>query len=230
MLSSPLMASVVMLNTRVIYPAGAQSQTVQFTNNDDIPYVMQLWSDINDPASTPDNANAPFISIPALFRIEPHTGQSIRLVFTGSNLPKDRESVFYLNSVQIPPKNLASGNQNQMSVILRNRVKIFYRPGSIVGSPDDVVKQIRFSLKKEDGRLALVANNQSGYYASFISAAVVSGSQSVAFPVNMIAPKTTATWVVNKKDLTLSKASVVKFTLVNDYGGQTHAQAALAPE
>ena len=38
--TTPAMASVVMLNTRVIYPGDAQSETLQFTNNDNIPYIM----------------------------------------------------------------------------------------------------------------------------------------------------------------------------------------------
>ncbi|WP_330985333.1 MULTISPECIES: molecular chaperone [Enterobacterales] len=228
MLTSPAMASVVMLNTRVIYPADAQSQTLQFTNNGNLPYVMQVWSDINDPASTPDTANAPFMAVPALFRVEPNTGQSVRLVFTGKDLPKDRESIFYLNSVQIPPKNTVQSNQNQMAVILRNRVKIFYRPKEIVGNPDKVPQQIHFSLKEESGRWVLIAENTSGYYASVISAAVVVDKNDVLFPVNMIPPKSTARWMLNKTGKSLSGARIVKFTLVNDYGGQIRAEADLA--
>ncbi|MDR9889179.1 molecular chaperone [Pseudenterobacter timonensis] len=227
LLSPAVMASVVMLNTRVIYPADAQSQTLQFTNSDNIPYVMQIWSDINDPESMPDNANAPFMTVPALFRIEPHTGQSVRLVFTGKDLPKDRESIFYLNSVQVPPKNMAPGNRNHMSVILRNRVKIFYRPKSIKGSPDDVPQQIHFSLEEEGGRWVLVANNTSGYYASIISASVVSGTHNIPFKVNMIPPKTTVRWPSAKSGKAIPSAGKVKFTLINDYGGQTQAQADL---
>ncbi|WP_310608673.1 fimbrial biogenesis chaperone [Buttiauxella brennerae] len=221
------MASVVMLNTRVIYPADAQSQTLQFSNNDNIPYVMQMWTDINDPASTPETANAPFVTIPAMYRIEPHSGQSVRLVFTGKGLPQDRESIFYLNSAQIPPKNSAQSNQNQMSVILRNRVKILYRPKGIIGSPDKVPQQIHFSLKEETGHWVLVANNESGYYASIISASVMVNNKSVDFPVHMLAPKSTARWTLNKTEQSLSGARKVKFSLVNDYGGQTRTEADL---
>ncbi|WP_431221800.1 fimbrial biogenesis chaperone [Serratia sp. L9] len=124
---------------------------MQLTNNDSIPYVVQMWTDINNPSSTPDNADGPFVVVPALFRIEPKTGQSVRLMFTGKDLPQDRESVFYLNSVQIPPKNIAGAAENQMTVVLRNRVKVFYRPKGIVGGPEKVTEQIRFSLKQQGG-------------------------------------------------------------------------------
>lgn len=223
LLSTPVSASVVMLNTRVIYPADAQSQTLQFTNNDKIPYVMQLWSDVNNPSSTPDTADAPFVTVPAMFRIEPNTGQSIRLAYTGKDLPQDRESIFYLNSVQIPPKN-AVGAENQMMVILRNRVKIFYRPKNIEGRADQISQKIHFSLKEVNGRWALNVNNDSGYYASIISASVVVGKKEVPFKANMIAPKSAAQWFTETKGNSLSGAQKVKFTLVNDYGGQTKAE------
>lgn len=226
-LAASAMASVVMLNTRVIYPAGAKSQTVQLTNNDNIPYVVQMWTDINNPASTPDNADGPFVVVPALFRVEPKTGQSVRLVFTGKDLPQDRESVFYLNSVQIPPKNLAGEQQNQMTVVLRNRVKIFYRPKGIAGSPEKVAEQLRFSLKQQAGQWVLTAYNDSGYYASFIKAAALVGDKEVPFKVDMVPPKSQASWKLEKGTLSPAGASKVAFTLVNDYGGHSRAQANL---
>ncbi|MGL5384662.1 MAG: fimbrial biogenesis chaperone [Serratia sp. (in: enterobacteria)] len=227
LLVDPVMASVVMLNTRVIYPAGAQSQTVQLTNNDTIPYVVQMWSDVNNPASTPDNADGPFIVVPALFRIEPKTGQSVRLMYTGKDLPQDRESVFYLNSVQIPPKNIAGAAENQMIVVLRNRVKIFYRPNGIVGGAEKVAEQIRFSLKQQRGQWGLTVNNDSGYYASFIKAAVMVGDQEVPFRTDMVPPKSQVSWRVENSATPLAGAQKVIFTLVNDYGGQSRAQATL---
>ncbi|AHG18615.1 fimbrial chaperone protein [Chania multitudinisentens RB-25] len=225
--SLPLTASVVMLNTRIIYPADTKSQTIQLTNNDSIPYVMQMWSDINNPSSTPDNADGPFIVVPTLFRIEPKTGQSIRLMFTGKDLPQDRESVFYLNSVQIPPRNIANNAENQMLVVLRNRLKIFYRPKNIVGSPEKVAEQLRFSLKQQSGQWMLTATNNSGYHASFIKAAAVVGHKEVPFEVGMVAPKSQASWKLEKNAQLPAGAQKIKFTLVNDYGGHTSLETRL---
>jgi fimbrial chaperone protein len=229
LLAEPAIASVVMLNTRVIYPADAQSQTVQLTNNDNIPYVMQMWSDIDNPASTPDNADGPFVVVPALFRIEPKTGQSVRLVFTGKNLPQDRESVFYLNTVQIPPRNTAGNAENQMLVVLRNRMKIFYRPKGIVGGTDKVSQQIQFSLSSTGKHWVLTAKNNSGYYASLINAMVMVGNKQIPFIPGMVPPKSQASWQIVKNGQSLAEAQKVKFTLVNDYGGHTSAEVMLQP-
>lgn len=227
--STSLSASVVMLNTRVIYPADAQSKTIQLTNKDNIPYLMQIWSDIDNPASTPETADGPFIVAPALFRIEPQTGQSIRLIFTGKNLPQDRESVFYLNSVQIPPQNVASNAENQMLVVLRNRLKIFYRPKNIVGTPEQAAEKIHFSLSQQAGQWMLTAHNDSGYYASFINAAVVVGNENkeIPFKVDMVAPKSQASWKLEKGTPSPVGAKKVKFTLVNDYGGHSRMESSI---
>lgn len=226
LLSDPLAASVVMLNTRIIYPAETPSYTLQLTNNDNIPYVMQMWTDINNPASTPDNADGPFVVVSSLFRIEPKTGQSVRLMFTGKDLPQDRESVFYLNSVQIPPKSLANG-ENQMVVVLRNRLKIFYRPKTIVGGSDKVPSQIRFSLKKQVGQWILTVDNDSGYYASVIKAAAIIGNKEVPFKTGMVAPKSQSNWMLEKGALSPAGAQKIKFTLLNDYGGHTNVETNL---
>ncbi len=116
--------------------------------------------------------------------------------------------------------------QNQMVVVLRNRNKIFYRPKTIIGSVDDVVNQIHFSVKEERGNVQLTVINDSGYYASFISADVIADTQKIAFPASMVAPKTQMLWVAKNSRLS-SKPLKVKFTLVNDYGGHTSAEAPL---
>jgi len=89
------LASVVMTGTRVIYPGGAKERSIQFSNQDDAPSVVQVWIDSGNPDSTPETADAPFVVTPPVFRIEPKSGQTARLIFTGKDLPQDRESVFF---------------------------------------------------------------------------------------------------------------------------------------
>lgn len=215
-------ASVVMLNTRVIYPSHLPSQAVQFTNNDAIPYVMQLWTDMNNPASTPDNADGPFVIMPALFRIEPNMGQSARLVYSGKNLRQDRESVFYLNTAQVPPKNILAQTDNQMVVVLRNRVKIFYRPRGIEGTPDEMPNQLQFSLYLKNDQWMLNVNNPTGYYASIIKAnAVLTNKKVIAFHAEMVPPMSEMSFTGPKDNIDISSVLDVEFTLINDHGGYT---------
>ena len=98
-------ASVVVTGTRVIYPGEAREKTVQLSNRDAFPNVVQAWVDIDAPDAPPDQADAPFLVNPAVFRMAPDSGQTLRIVYTGQGLPGDRESLFHLNVLQIPPRN-----------------------------------------------------------------------------------------------------------------------------
>lgn len=215
--SSP--ASVVMTNTRVIYPAGEKSKTIQFTNQSDIPYLMQLWTDINNPDSSPDNADGPFIVSPVIFRMEPKSGQSARLSFVGENLPQDRESLFYLNFSQIPPKS-SGGENNKLLLILKSRVKIFYRPKTIQGSAAEVAKNLAFELRPLKGANQLHIKNNSGFYASFASAEIKAEDKVYPVDIDMVAPKSEQT--ITLKHIPSGKAGsfTLRYTLINDLGAK----------
>lgn len=148
-------ASVVVTGTRVIYPGEAREKTVQLSNRDAFPNVVQAWVDIDAPDAPPDQADAPFLVNPAVFRMAPDSGQTLRIVYTGQGLPGDRESLFHLNVLQIPPRNSSHADRNQMLLMLRNRLKLFYRPAGIQGRPEDLPGQLRFALVRRSAGWAV---------------------------------------------------------------------------
>ncbi|EEP94524.1 Chaperone [Yersinia aldovae ATCC 35236] len=165
-------ASVVMNGSRIIYSAGEKEHSVQLTNKDNFPNAVQVWLDSGDAQSTPETGKAPFIVTPPFFRIEANAGQTLRLKYTGSGLPTDRESVFYLNFLQVPPVNKAEKN-NKMLVLMRNRIKIFYRPESITGRIDQVSDALTFSVRQQGKDVVVTGNNPTGFYATIASGEVV---------------------------------------------------------
>ncbi len=48
-------------------------------------------------------------------------------------LPQDRESLFYFNLREIPPR---SDKPNSLQLALQTRIKFFYRPQSLVVEPE----------------------------------------------------------------------------------------------
>ncbi|MCL1070958.1 fimbrial biogenesis chaperone [Shewanella xiamenensis] len=215
----PSSASVVMTNTRVIYPSDAKERSVQLRNNDSFPNVVQVWTDINNSESTPENADGPFLALPAIFRIEPNRGQLFRLIYSGDNLPKDRESLFYLNFLQIPPISKDNAGENQMLVMLKNRVKIFYRPVEIRSNPENIGKEISFNVKNMNGGIEVDVNNKSPFYASFVDVKLISGNQELKIPVDMVEPKGNKLIKVYNQQFVSIHPMKVKFTIVNDFGG-----------
>ncbi|MBG6246525.1 hypothetical protein CS369_20555 [Candidatus Symbiopectobacterium sp. 'North America'] len=137
-------ASVTMTGTRIIYRSDARSVDVQLANRGNVPYIVQTWFDEGDMNDGPESKrNIPFVVSPASFRIAPNAGQVARISYTRSRaLPEDRESIFYFNFQQVPPSNVggdAAAGQNKMLVVLRNRVKVFFRPSRLGNPPANVL-------------------------------------------------------------------------------------------
>ena len=74
---------------------------------------------------------SPLVVLPPLQRVEPSERSVVRITKTpeADRLPQDRESVFYFNLREIPPK---STKTNVMQLALQTQIKLFYRPKAIV--------------------------------------------------------------------------------------------------
>lgn len=211
---NPVSASVIMTGTRVIYPAQAQEKTVQLTNQNALPYIVQMWVD-NDPNNNePQNTISPFIANPQIFRINSNAGQTVRLVFTGDRLAQDRETLFYLSFLQMPAIKASELQANKLLVGVNSRMKLFYRPQKLAGDPDQLSKSLSFKLQGA----SIVASNRSGYYATVRDAKVIHAGQfSQLNQAVMIPPLSEVDWKIPKKTSVL-KGDMLRLTLVNDYG------------
>ncbi|MGL5385820.1 MAG: fimbrial biogenesis chaperone [Enterobacterales bacterium] len=204
-------ASVTMLGNRIIYPAEAREKTLQFTNDDPVPALIQIWLDIDNAQSTPQTADAPFVASPQIFRMNAHSGQMVRLVYTGKGLPTDRESLFHLNFLQVPAVKESHTDKNKLVLLVSNRLKVFYRPEGLAGEAKMVGKQLRI---QRNGNV-LQVSNPTPYYASISYAK--SGNQSLHIePADMIAPFSQVSWPIS----TVLPKGKLKLVLgvMNDYG------------
>ena len=190
-------------------PRRGAGKTLQFTNDDGTPALMQIWLDINNPKSTPENADAPFVASPQIFRMNPHSGQMVRLSFVGQPLPRDRESLFYLNFLQVPAVRQTDSDKNKLLLVVTNRLKVFYRPAGLAGDANHVID--RLSLRRAGN--ALRVDNPTGYYANVSRAAILSGAKRIAIPqADLIPPFSQASWPVN------GEVRQVALRVINDYG------------
>ncbi|WP_186380309.1 fimbrial biogenesis chaperone [Yersinia mollaretii] len=210
-------ASVVMNGSRIIYSAGEKEHTVQLTNNDNFPNAVQVWLDSGDAKSTPDTGKAPFLVTPPFFRMEANAGQTLRLKYTGSGLPTNKESIFYLNFLQVPPVNKAEKN-NKMLVLLRNRIKVFYRPEGITGQVDQVSSALTFSVRQQGSNVVVTGKNPTGFFATIASGEVIGSGKNLKMKSEMIPPMSQVEWVIPNSSAPSNP--VINFRLVNDFGGQ----------
>ena len=163
-------AGIIINTTRVIFPGNKDSAEIQLANSGEIPSLVQSWVDEGDINSAPETSKAPFMVVPPVTRIAAGSGQQLKIRILKNSLPRDRESVFYLNVVDIPAKTVTTGNTLQFA--LRTRIKLFYRPDELSLSlpPDAVPEQISVSLSGD----TLVLKNPAPYY--FTLSALISGN------------------------------------------------------
>lgn len=173
-------AGIVASSTRLIMTQQQPSLSVILANTNDYPIMVQTWIDDGSPDSTPEKASAPFIPLPAVFRMQPGAVQGLRVINKQDErlraLPADRESVFWLNLYEIPPKNPKILRADvHVAMAMNTQMKVFYRPVSLVGAPDNIIDKLQFSLIKNGDHYSLRCHNKSAFHASFGQMTLVAG-------------------------------------------------------
>lgn len=181
MLSAGASASIVMGNTRVIYNAGAREVTIPITNRSRKPVLVQSWLDNGDITIIPSATKMPFIIIPPITRVDGGATHTLRLYPVDiTTLPQDRESLMWLNILDVPMKLPDGENKNRLQVALQTRVKLFYRPEGLRGNPETAVQALSWHSSKQ----GVTVSNSGARYVSLVSVATKSGN----WPVDMVAP------------------------------------------
>ncbi|MDQ8024314.1 MAG: fimbria/pilus periplasmic chaperone [Moraxellaceae bacterium] len=224
-------ANVVVGGTRVVLPAEQGEVTVRLSNANERPALVQAWIDRGDPKSSPDSVDTPFLVTPPMFRIEPQRDQNLRILYTGEALPADRESVFWLNVLEIPPKPSAqdTANQNYLQVALRSRIKLFFRPKGLAGDALKAPSQLTFRAVSGDGGTVLVVSNPTAYHVTLSALSVESAGKSYDGETGMVAPFAELRVHVAGLAKPPAAGAVVHFNAINDYGAPTPFNGATAP-
>lgn len=134
MISTTAEAAVSIDRTRVIVYGDDNSSPVNVINHSKkLPYLVQTWLE----NEKEEKINSPLTALPPLQRVEKDTTVQIRVVPLpeAAKLPQDRESLFYFNLQEIPPK---SDKQNAIQFALRLKIKLFYRPAALKTLAEDV--------------------------------------------------------------------------------------------
>ncbi|HUA79544.1 MAG TPA: molecular chaperone [Dyella sp.] len=224
-------ASVLIAGTRVVFPAQEGEVTVRLTNDNAYPALIEAWIDDGDPNSTPDKVNVPFLITPPLFRMESHKDQDLRIIATSPHLPSDRESLFWLNVLEVPPK--PSGPQfegkNTLQFAIRSRLKFFYRPANLAGDPNKAPAQVTWKAVADGQGYALEVHNPTPYHVTITKLSLdVDGKPYSADP-GMVDPLGTLRLKIKGLATAPTTGTAITYAIVNDYGGVTTFKGSVAP-
>lgn len=149
-------AAFVLNSTRYIFAGDKDNISVQVNNESSQEYGGQIWI---------DNANARdqnvyFAPSPTFFKVSGGHKQILRVLKINDSLPKDKESLFWVNVQEIPkaPKE----GTNSLAIALHTQVKMIYRPESLKEGREDAEKNIK---SIHEGGNTILYNNSPYYFA-----------------------------------------------------------------
>ncbi|MBT9305034.1 MULTISPECIES: fimbria/pilus periplasmic chaperone [Pseudomonas] len=212
-LSQSANAAVGLDRTRVIFDGSKDATSVNITNNNtQLPYLAQGW--IEDEEGK--KISTPLIVLPPVQRLEPGKQSQVKVqaLPAAKLLPQDRETVYYFNLREIPPR---SDKSNTLQIALQTRIKLFYRPQAITPSQQDFSSpwQEKLTLTREGDRYQV--HNPTPYYVTLVDARSSKDGKTVpGFEPLMVPPKGLLTLGPTAKVL----GTTPYLAYVNDYGGR----------
>ena len=203
----PAHAGIVIYGTRIIYPAEKNEVLVQLMNQGERSSLVQSWIDDGDTSLPPEKIKVPFLLTPPVVKVAGDSGQQIKIKKMANMLPNNKESLFFLNVLDIPPNNPDSVGKNVLKFAMQNRIKLFYRPKGI--SPVNKHTFQKLSMKRS-GSIYSIKNDA----ANWITVTEVKANNvKINNESIMLAPLSSA-------DMTLKSANAnqYKITIIDDHG------------
>ncbi|MES0291985.1 fimbria/pilus periplasmic chaperone [Citrobacter freundii] len=204
---TPVHAGIVIYGTRVIYPAEKNEITLQLMNQEQNASLVQAWVDDGNTSLPPEKIQVPFLLTPPVVRVPGNSGQQLKIKKMPNMLPNNKESLFYLNVLDIPPNNPANAGKNVIKFAMQNRIKLFYRPSGIAPVNSETFKKIVLS---RNGKGFIIKNDN----ANWVTVAEIKiGSVKINDKSVMVAPFSSEPIMAKS-----SNANQYKLTIINDYG------------
>lgn len=205
-LCNQAIAAFVLNGTRFIYDEGKKNISFEVTNQSDSAYGGQVWIDNVD-----EGDGVYMVPSPPFFKIGPKEKQIVRIMKVGDSLPQNRESLFWLNVQEVPPKPKESDG-NVLAIAMDTQVKLIYRPKSIIGKRDNAEKQIQ--VITINGKTYL--KNPTPYYFAIVgikhNGKELSLSSNTVESIVRFAP-------MSEIDLGKIVSGKITIDAVNDWGG-----------
>ncbi|WP_397449609.1 molecular chaperone [Pseudomonas sp. NA-150] len=208
-------AGIVLNTTRIIYPASDKEVSFGVHNSGGGEILLQSWLE----SASGEAADLPFAVTPGLARMQGDAKQLLRILYAGSEMPHDRESVFWLNVQEIPQ----AAGENALQIAIRQRIKVFFRPQGLKEEPAEAPEALQWRLLQSD---VVQVSNPGPYHVSMVGIEVKEGvAQMMKMDSQMLAPKQTMSLTLNKPST--GRPLDLTFTSINDFGGQVPYRASL---
>ncbi|WP_380184120.1 molecular chaperone [Kalamiella sp. sgz302252] len=195
-------SAIQILKTRVILNEAEKEQSFIIRNTGNTPSLVQIWLSGKDDKGMNIPDNLPLNVTPPVARINVAKDKVFRLFSidgASAALPKDRESVFWINVLDVPSTTEQENKGNKLNIAFRTRIKAFYRPVGLKGTLIEAGENLKWSVKKESGSVIGTVTNNSPFHISFARLELKEGEKIIAsLPGDMVAPYSSSNVVFKK--------------------------------
>lgn len=157
--SAAAQATVSLSGTRLIFDGRFREASVDVSNRSDAQVLIQAWL-ADGRVGESGAADLPFVLTPHLAQLPAQGKQTLRVLYEGVGMPADRESLLHLFVLEIPRRSQAA---QQLSIAVRQRINVFYRPAYLPGDPADAAQMLTWQ-RQAGGELS--ARNPTPYHVS----------------------------------------------------------------
>jgi len=204
-------AGISLSATRLVFDGKHKEAGITVRNSgEDV--LIQSWVDTDTPGVT----SVPFAVTPPLARVVGKEQQLLRVIYEGTGMPSDKESVVWLNVQEIPQ---ASKEKNTLQLAVRQRIKVFFRPAGLSADAHLAPTQLLWRLENRVGKTVLAVSNPGLFHVSMADIKLQSGTLTEQLADStMIAPGENKEFTINQFNTTTTPN--VLFISINDYGAQ----------
>lgn len=205
-------AVVSLTGTRLVFDGRFHEATIEVRNPGNTQVLIQAWlaDPLSDQAAVPD---LPFALTPHLARLPANGRQTLRILYQGVGMPADRESLLHLYVLEVPRRSEA---RQQLSIAIRQRINVFYRPAGLPGDPADAAQNLSWQWEGAD-RATLTVRNPTPFHVSLHRLAY-NGVEIVEDL--MLEPFSTHSLPLPKTLTGHARGGALYFKALTDYGGQ----------
>lgn len=209
---SDAQAVVSLAGTRLVFDGRFREATIEVSNPGKARVLIQTW--LADPrAPKGGSAQLPFVVTPHLEQLPTQGKQILRVLYEGVGMPTDRESLLHLYVLEVPRRSDAS---QQLSIAIRQRINVFYRPKGLAGNPANAAEKLSWRWTSVD-HAALGVRNPTPFHVVLHRVAI---DDFEVCEDLILEPFSERSLPVIASSGDPAKAVRLSFKALTDYGGQ----------
>ncbi|MDF9893499.1 fimbrial biogenesis chaperone [Pseudomonas sp. R32] len=196
--------------TRLIYTGQHREATIRVTNVSSQTVALQAWVS----SSEENSSDVPFALAHPLIKLNPQQVDVLRILYRGEGLPEDRESLFWLNVMEIP---LKPDRQNSIQMAVRQQLKLFFRPPRLQGTSSACVAGLSWKVKNGN---SIEVTNACAFHVSLVDVRIERHNRgSLLSEYTLLKPGEIQ--YLRSSDPSISSDAKILFTEINDIGLRT---------